>query len=177
MIDIHIKYYEIDGVRYDSIEDIRKSFPTILIPQNPNKEQLDFLGITEKEEVIAPQLSAVKEEKLKEIKKCYLEAVYDIVWVDNEDGTSYGYDTDKESQVDFSLSYTRARDNGTTHYNVYVDKDDLSKKSFIAHTPLMFKKALDSAGEYQEKVYANYYAKKFAVNEAVSREEVESIYW
>ena len=124
-----------------------------------------------------PSLEEVKVAKKEEIKQYYLKDVASVVWVDHTDGNTYGYDTDKDSQVDFNSSYQRAKISGKTRYNVYVDKADLSQKDFVVHTPAMFELVLDKAGVYQEDVYAKYYMLKEKVSACSTPEEVEQIVW
>lgn len=124
-----------------------------------------------------PSLEEVKAAKKEEIKQHYLKDVAAVVWVDHADGRTYGYDTDKDSQVDFNSSYQRAQIAGKTRYNVYVDKADLKQKEFVEHTPAMFELVLDKAGIYQEEVYAKYYLLKEKVSACSTAEEVEQIVW
>lgn len=124
-----------------------------------------------------PTLDEVKLAKKEEIKQHYLKDVEAVVWVSHTGGKTYGYDTDKGSQIDFNSSYQRAQISGTTRYNVYVDKADLTQKDFIVHTPAMFQLVLDKAGIYQEEVYAKYYVLKEQVSACTSKEEVEKISW
>lgn len=53
-----------------------------------------------KEYVYVPSLEELKEQKLHEIKLGYIKDLYLPVWVEQTDGKVYGYDTDKDSQVD-----------------------------------------------------------------------------
>lgn len=123
-----------------------------------------------------PTLDELKEAKKQEIKTAYLEAVTAIVWLETDNG-EIGYDADKDSQIDFNLSFQRAQINGTSYYNVYVDKTDLTAKSFVEHTPEMFAVALTAAGNYQEGVYAKYYGLKQQIERAESEEELAVIIW
>lgn len=129
---------------------------------------------------IPPHVDTLEETKSKkkaEITAAYVEAVNKPVWVEQDDGNTYGYDTDKDSQIDFNSSYQRALIDGQTRYNVYTNPEDLSIKVFTVHTPDMFKKALSAAGDYQEDVYAKYYALKAAIENAETKEEVSAIVW
>lgn len=124
-----------------------------------------------------PTLDELKTTKENEIKQSYIKDVNAIVWVTQSDGSVLGYDTDKDSQIDFNSSYQRAQLNGTTRYNVYVDKNDLSQKVFTVHTPEMFEAALEAAGNYQEDVYAHYYETKLLIENAENEEALKAISW
>lgn len=130
-----------------------------------------------KEYVYVPSLEELKEQKLHEIKLGYIKDLYLPVWVEQTDGKVYGYDTDKDSQVDFMASYNRAKITGTTRYNVYVNKDDLSEKVFTVHNPEMFEAALSEAGIYQESVYAKLYELEDRVENAKTEEDLVKISW
>ena len=123
-----------------------------------------------------PTLEELKDAKYAEIKEGYLNDLYQIVWVDQE-GEQYGYDTDKESQIDFTMSQRRSSLEESTPYNVYVDKEDLSKKAFIPHTTAMFDNALQTAGNYQVGVYKKYYQLKLLIEQAESEEALNAISW
>lgn len=97
--------------------------------------------------------------------------------MEQTDGKVYGYDTDKDSQVDFMASYNRAKITGTTRYNVYVNKDDLSEKVFTVHNQEMFEAALSEAGIYQESVYAKLYELEDRVENAKTEEDLAKISW
>lgn len=130
-----------------------------------------------KEYVYVPSLEELKKQKLHEIKLGYIKDLYLPVWVEQTDGKVYGYDTDKDSQVDFMASYNRAKITGTTRYNVYVNKDDLSEKVFTVHNQEMFEAALSEAGIYQESVYAKLYELEDRVENAKTEEDLAKISW
>ena len=123
-----------------------------------------------------PTLEELKAAKMVEIKEAYVKELYEIVWVQQDDKL-YGYDTDKDSQIDFTMSQKRAEIEGTTLYNVYVDKSNTSVKEFAVHTPQMFEKALQTAGNEQVKVYQKYYQLKLLIENAESEEALNTILW
>ena len=130
--------------------------------------------------LIPPHVDTLEETKAKkkaEITAAYVEAENKPVWVEQDDGNTYGYDTDKDSQIDFNSSYQRALIDGQTRYNVYTNPENMTVKAFTVHTPDMFKKALSAAGDYQEEVYAKYYSLKAAIENAETKENVDAITW
>lgn len=124
-----------------------------------------------------PTLEELKAAKMAEIKSAYVKNLEAVVWVEHTDGNTYGYDTDKISQVDFNSSYQRSMVSGTTRYNVYTNNSDLKQKEFVVHNPDMFRLVLEKAGLYQESVYAHYYETKMLVENAESKEVLDTIKW
>lgn len=124
-----------------------------------------------------PTLDELKEVKITEIYRNYYIDLEAIVWIDQANGSLYGYDTDKQSQIDFLASYNRAKIDGTTRYNVYLDPTNLKSKSFIVHTPGMFETAFSAAGIYQEEIYVKFYTKKQEIKNATTEEELMQISW
>lgn len=132
-----------------------------------------------------PTLEEEKEKKYQELKDAYLIDLNAPAWfeqtMEQPDGTSFtryvGYDTDKDSQVDFHSSKERAKLLGYSPYNIYVNPDNLEEKEFTYHTLAMFERALIAAGEYQVDVYNKYYALKSQAKDATSKEELAEINW
>lgn len=132
-----------------------------------------------------PTLEEERDKKLQELKDAYLIDLNAPAWfeqdMDQPDGTSFkkyvGYDTDKDSQVDFHSSKERAKLLGSTPYNIYVNPDNLKEKEFTYHTHAMFERALVAAGEYQVGVYTKYYTLKAQAENATSKEELARIKW
>lgn len=132
-----------------------------------------------------PTLEEERDKKLQELKDAYLADLNAPAWFEQDmeqpDGTSFkkyvGYDTDKDSQVDFHSSKERAKLLGATPYNIYVNPDNLKEKEFTYHTHAMFERALVAAGEYQVGVYTKYYTLKEKADNATTKEELAKINW
>lgn len=146
----------------------------------------NLLKNKEAREYVAPTIEELKNKKIEEIKSAYVNELYSPSWFEqtmyDQNGHELekryvGYDTDKDSQIDFNSSYERAKIKGFTMYNIYVNPDNLNEKEFVCHTPEMFSSALLAAGEYQERVYIKYYTLKSLVEEAKFETDLKNINW
>lgn len=179
-----------NGEAWEYVEDHRKE--TYWLPEDrfgsQGREVKELGPLPEGASLTAPEktLEEMRADKQNEIKSCYLKDLYAPFWfnqiMDLPDGTSVekyvGYDTDKDSLVDFGNSQRRAQLLGSTLYNIYVDPENLKKKEFTYHTPEMFERVFLAAGDYQQNiVYTKYYNLCTKIDEATSKEELDLIVW
>lgn len=179
-----------NGEAWEYVEDHRNV--TYWLPDDkygsPGHEMKELGPLPEGASLTAPEktLEDLRADKLQEIKSAYLKDLYAPYWfnqtMDLPDGTSVekyvGYDTDKDSLVDFTNSEKRAQLLGSTLYNIYVNPDNLKEKEFTYHTPAMFERVFLAAGDYQQNVvYTKYYTLCAQVEAATSKEELELIVW
>ena len=180
--DEQIEEFKSQGYLVVEDEDFQK-----LIGNDDGKEYLIAKdGTLSEKPPYEPTLEDVRKAKLQELKDAYLKDLYAPYWfnqiLDLPDGTTIekyvGYDTDKDSQVDFTNSQRRADLLGHTMYNIYVNPENLKEKEFTYHTPAMFERTLLAVGDYQEQVvYPKYYKLKAQAEAATSKEELANINW
>ena len=179
-----------NGSVWEYEEDHRKEKYWLLEDKfgSPGREMKEIGPLPEGASLTAPEktLEEMRADKHQEIKSDYLKDLYAPFWfnqtMDLPDGTSVekyvGYDTDKDSLVDFGNSQRRAQLLGSTLYNIYVDPENLKKKEFTYHTPEMFERVFLAAGNYQQNVvYIKYYNLCGKIDEAASKEDLEKIKW
>lgn len=77
-----------------------------------------------------------------------------ITWVEQEDGTVYGYDRKSEDITNFTVARERAKLGGDVYYKVYVNTED--NKQLILHTLDMFNTCLEQSAQEQIQAYTNY---------------------